>query len=376
MDWGTKKVRIGIAIVVVAAIVLAIPPWKTYQQKQLDLKSPTFEGDSTQLSQTVILPAFASPMVPGKNNIWCSTIQLAWNEMKSTFKEPIVVTGAEELSQLMNSAGQSKADLQENSYYAAAGSVQNGIIQKIQTDMARRFPRASVPSFDPVDILIAYAYFEVYLKFREPFEEVGSPLMFQDSSGKEIPVRSFGVGKNGSPRHDLICDQVKLLFCTMGINDEVTEYILDLCKYTQPYQVVVAMIEPKATLQQTYEDAQEKIRQYPDMQIESHYRLFQFQDVLEVPDMFWQINHHFIELLDRPLNSGGPISEAFQMVRFRLDRSGVIVKSEAKMAAASKPASPRKFILNKPFLIYLKKRDAQQPFFVMWVDNAELLTPK
>ncbi len=30
--------------------------------------------------------------------------------------------------------------------------------------------------------------------------------------------------------------------------------------------------------------------------------------------------------------------------------------------------------MESPFLVYMQKRDAEQPFFVMWVDNAELLT--
>jgi hypothetical protein len=67
------------------------------------------------------------------------------------------------------------------------------------------------------------------------------------------------------------------------------------------------------------------------------------------------------------------VSKALQIISFRLDRSGVILESEAIFAAFE--AMPREFILNKPFLIYLKKRDTEQPFFVMWVDNAELLIP-
>ncbi len=31
------------------------------------------------------------------------------------------------------------------------------------------------------------------------------------------------------------------------------------------------------------------------------------------------------------------------------------------------------FIFDRPFLIVVKKRGAERPFFVMWVDNAELL---
>ena len=36
--------------------------------------------------------------------------------------------------------------------------------------------------------------------------------------------------------------------------------------------------------------------------------------------------------------------------------------------------SVRRFHFNRPFLIYVKKREpAAAPFFVMWVDNAELM---
>jgi hypothetical protein len=31
------------------------------------------------------------------------------------------------------------------------------------------------------------------------------------------------------------------------------------------------------------------------------------------------------------------------------------------------------FVLNRPFLIYVQKRGAERPFFVMWVENVELL---
>ena len=31
------------------------------------------------------------------------------------------------------------------------------------------------------------------------------------------------------------------------------------------------------------------------------------------------------------------------------------------------------FFFNRPFLVILQKRNGKRPFFVMWVDNAELL---
>lgn len=55
-----------------------------------------------------------------------------------------------------------------------------------------------------------------------------------------------------------------------------------------------------------------------------------------------------------------------------MDRSGVVLEGQSTVAAAS--ALPRKLSFNRPFLVYMQKRGAERPFFVMWVDNAELLT--
>ncbi len=61
---------------------------------------------------------------------------------------------------------------------------------------------------------------------------------------------------------------------------------------------------------------------------------------------------------------------ALQAIDFRLDRSGVGLESESTMVWAS--VAPC-FKFDRPFLIVVKKRGAERPFFVMWVDNAEFL---
>lgn len=65
-----------------------------------------------------------------------------------------------------------------------------------------------------------------------------------------------------------------------------------------------------------------------------------------------------------------PIVEALQTIEFRLDRCGAVVASESMLAVES---SARYFDFNCPFLVYMQRRGAERPFFVMWVDNAELL---
>jgi hypothetical protein len=387
---GKKKWAVGLVVVAVLLGTGIYHRWKLLNWIGLGPKSepptvfseldsgpqvqPTFVGESTKLKRTVILPTLDTPMVAGKNNIWCNTFQLSWNEMKDrVIRAPIHVGGgAEELSRRLNEAKQTKADLNEDSYYIAAGSVKDRIVEKIQTDMASRFPSVPKPTFDPGGALIAYSYLETHLRFKVPYLQHEWPLKFQDSTGNTSSVTSFGIREGYIPVYKPIWEQIKILYCTHDPRYRLIEYALDLCQSSQPYQVVVAMVKPEETLEKTYQNLQERIGQIPssDPRDKEWYQ-FDSVDNLAVPDMIWEITHHFTELENKPVGEvGGPVITAMQMFHFRLDRSGVVMKSEAKFKPA---AIAKEFILDKPFLLYLKKRDSEQPFFVMWVDNAELM---
>ena len=75
--------------------------------------------------------------------------------------------------------------------------------------------------------------------------------------------------------------------------------------------------------------------------------------------------------------AGYYILEALQMIDFSLSRTGVILKSQGRFGmtpAIGRPILPRYFHFDRPFLICVKKRGTEHnPFFVMWVDNAELM---
>lgn len=64
------------------------------------------------------------------------------------------------------------------------------------------------------------------------------------------------------------------------------------------------------------------------------------------------------------------ISDALQLIRFRLTREGAELQSEAKILV--RPAASR-FIFDGPFLVSLKKRAGGRPFFALWVDGPEIL---
>ena len=343
----------------------------------------TFSGSSDSLKRTTVVPTLDSTFEQNKNIIWCSSFQLAWNRMKEdVIGAPVQVVGAEELAARLNAAEQSAADMEPESFYAAAGRIKQGIVGKIKEDMAEKFPSHSVPELDVnvPDAILAYSYLTANVPFEPPFRQVRGKFVFTDSNGVETNVGAFGVWGFYS-MYDRMREQVEILYFVEDANESdgslrIKEFAFDLCKYSEPYQVVVAVMEPKGSLGQRLDRVS---RQAADFQLRDDYEqvsVLDRVDVLMVPEMFWEVDHRFNELIGRDVanaNPAMPIIEARQVIKFKLDRYGAALESEATIAVA---AIPRDFMFNRPFLVYMKKRGCEQPFFVMWVDNAELLNKK
>ena len=61
---------------------------------------------------------------------------------------------------------------------------------------------------------------------------------------------------------------------------------------------------------------------------------------------------------------------ARQGIEFRLNRGGAELGSEAKVMMLPIPTH---YHFDRPFLIAMRKRGAANPFFLMWIDNREVL---
>src|SRR5262249_8044104 len=144
-------------------------------------------------------------------------------------------------------------------------------------------------------------------------------------------------------------------------------FTLDLCKHSEPYQLLVARMPRLDNLAATLTELQKRVavagQRFPA-------GLDQYA-TLQVPKLNWRLEHHFREAQSKRAPNqalrGMPLETAFQMVRFKL-------RSEARIEYKSRPEpGSGPFEFDRPFLIVMQKRGAEHPFFVMWVDNAELL---
>lgn len=372
------RYALGIPLVVLAAYLgwyYATRTGRGYSEQSVPL---TFDGASDQLQTTVVVPTLDTPIPDGKSAVWCSSFQLAWNRLKDDVAQgPIQLTNAQAVADRLNAASQTAHDLQPDSVYAAAGLVKDNIVERIQSEMSRKFPRVPRPQLEaPLGGAVAYSYLAAATKFDIPFFENDKVLPFKDSAGRQTAVGSFGIRESDDYAYQQLRAQVRALYYRLNdkfAEGEIPEFIVDPCQTSQPYQLILARVDRKAHLADTLADVENKLANVNSGSIRT---ALGPRDTLLIPNMAWKFNHRFKELegkdkqFQNPTLPGLHLDTALQTIQFRLDRSGAELSSEAKILV--KP-SARYFEFDRPFLIVMKQRDRKQPFFVMWVDNAELL---
>ena len=141
----------------------------------------------------------------------------------------------------------------------------------------------------------------------------------------------------------------------------------------------MALIPQKNTFQEMLSNVESKIAEYK--KYDWNWPEFFPTDKLIVPDVIAKITHDYKEFIMKYIGNERlnqyVIFDAQQTIDFSLSKSGVVMKSRSQLGGMLGGDYPRYMYFNKPFLIYAKKREAgSKPFFVMWIDNAELLKKK
>ncbi|MDF2521412.1 MAG: hypothetical protein K0R84_2040 [Clostridia bacterium] len=325
--------------------------------------------DSGELPNTVVAPYIEYDIQPGKNILYCSTFQLAWNELKDeVIGEDIKLENAIEAVDYLNKSLSTKEDISEDSYVAEAGFVKDGIINKINEALKKKFGREAPllreEGLEPVDA-VAYSFLYKNLQFEHSFELSEIPLAFGDSL-----VESFGIDDfENNKKHLALSKQVDIIDY-----QESGEFIARLKSTSEKDEIMLAKVKHGKTLLETINAVEERVENGEVTSLRD-------SEILKIPKLKLNIEHSFTELEDKAvLNSGFEdyvIEKAIQNIVFSLDEKGAVLKSEAKiLMCGSAPTIRRNLIFDKPFLLYLKEKDAEYPYFAMWVDNPELMIKK
>jgi len=328
---------------------------------------------STELTQTIITPVMEVPIVPGKNLIYCSTFQIAWNMLQDTVGGRIEMEGQPEIVDLLNRRLSTTKDISEDCYEAACGEPSPDFWDSLYRRLTDKFgqnapPRTKERNYPPGDAIVCYAYLFKGLYFPEAFDTLGSPIIFRsapDSAG----VKAFG--REGYSPDGVLHDLANQVTIVDYKDDD--DFMISLKSKSEADEIILAKTSPRRTLLKTIEYVEGKINKSDNLPLPN-------SAILKIPKIDFNIFHRVKELIGRSfLNKGWQdwwIEDAYQWIRFLLNEKGVELKSEAVILAlrgVGHGPPPMRLVFDRPFLIYLKQKDAKYPYFAMWVDNAELM---
>lgn len=329
----------------------------------------SFYVQSKNLKHTTISSHMEEPVSTGKNVVYCSTFQLAWNEFKDNItKGDIQLQNPPEPIKYLNKSLSTKKDLSDESYVAMAGMKKDDIIGRINKALKDKF-KSEAPSVQEnlqrEDDILAYAYLYKNLQFNKEFEKLDNMLYF-----KNTKVKAFGIKKYGDKNKEM-GEQVEVKYYREASDNK--EFIVSLKAKNSTDDIILSAVQPKRTILETYNYVDELIKKNTTSMIAHN-------DKLVIPKFDFDISHSFDELLNKNLINKGfedyYFVKATQDTRFKLDEKGVILKSEARLIAtkSAEVSSPgRSMIFDHPFLLYMKEKNAAYPYFIMWIDNPELL---
>ncbi len=365
---------LGIAALAAAAVGAVWAALRPKAPREFETGPPVFAGESTKLAATRIVPTLDTPVDGGTNAIWCATLQMAWKELQAgPVGGPLTLDAATSAAQMLNAAADPEPDLPEGAYYAAGGIATEKFLAEIRKTMEKRFPGEMTVDLEPArNELVAYAFLKTQMLFTRPYFDAEEPVVFTGADGRATEIATFGIRDEDGDKIKLH-EQPAVMFGwreALANKGRAEEFAIDLDRNSKELQIIVACVEWKGSLAETIGGVIKRVKS-PDRE---NFDPFGPNDTLLVPELAFEISHHFAELEGRSLTNaafgGWPILTAWQRIDFRLNRSGASLESESLLEAMAMQAD---YVCDRPFLIVMRKRESKAPFFAMWVANGELL---
>lgn len=333
-------------------------------------RQKTLQVDSDSIKNLTVTSHMEEPIKGDKSIIYCSTFQLAWNELKDNIiKGDIKLSGSEpEMVKYLNKSLSTKKDISGKDYVAMVGFGKDDIVKKINDELKSKFKDQAPTVAEQLekDDIFAYAFLYKNLKFENEFEKLKRAISFNGSTGAK-EVKGFGIREyKDSDRASKVAEQVTIVDYK---NED--DFIIKLKSNSPKDEIILAKLKPEQSLLETIKAVEERTKTSKVAYISGH-------DTLQIPCFDFNINHNYNELLKKPLQNSGfqdyEIVKASQNILFKFNETGATLKSEAGIKGTkSAPAVHHSLIFNKPFLLMLKEKDAAYPYFAIWVQNTEVL---
>lgn len=298
-----------------------------------------------------------------KNDIWCVTFQLVWNEfMDKMFNgQPVnFADGNPKIADELNKRLYTKDDISEDSYYIESGKISKSLKKQIQKEIYKKFKEKSdildLIDWSAKDSYLFYSILKKDFNFYTAFDKL-KPAPFNNSEEKVI---YFGI-KNKSDK--ALYKNLEILFY-----NSAEDYAVKLL--TKENEEVILY---RTILDKSFEEY------YSYIVENANPTNFTEKDILIVPEIAVDKTLSYDSLCGKKIiGSEYIISQALQTIKFKMDNKGGSLKSEAalsimKTALLPEDNSPKFLLFDKPFILFLKEQGKEKPYYAMKIENIDYL---
>ena len=273
-----------------------------------------------------------------KNNVWIGTLDLAWKELEEKLARKIELEEVVGIAEELNKSEFSKDMIDENDYEIS--------IEKTITD-----------GYD------INAKLDKNLSFLTPFDNFSNDYNYTFGKDGTEYIKYFGI--NNASKEELN-DNVEVLFY-----NENNEFAVKL-KTNESDEIILYRTDEDKSFGAYYNNIKEKTNNYEGSKI------FEKEDELLVP--YVRVNGIIVynELKYKNIkdSNGMYINNVIQDVNFNLNERGCNLESHANVTTEYLSVRSRYFDFKDKFVIFMKEKTADRPYFSLKVDNDDILEKK
>ena len=210
--------------------------------------------------------------------------------------------------------------------------------------------------------LVTFSFFRKLVNFYSPLNDEFDKNEILRFKNKKVDFFGLKYGWTGTVLkeklrlHDYISDD---------------DFIIQIVTKDNMDEIYLAKVDPKETLELTYNIVIKRV----NLNNISYLEKF---DQVRIPYINLNTSKHFKEIegkriLNENFNTYS-FRQAVQLIDFNLNERGISLESIAYADAYEAfTSAQKKLIFDKPFLLIMKQKDNELPYFLMWISNTELM---
>ncbi|HPG59039.1 MAG TPA: hypothetical protein PKW98_14560 [Candidatus Wallbacteria bacterium] len=323
-------------------------------------------------SNITVTPVLDIRIDKKKNMIFCSTVQMAWNELTKINEKIIEISKPSEYVSKLNLLADQLPLLSEDAYLVMAGLANYLTPQKIKEALKSKFGKVLPASELDISLneikqgdIYSFSFLFKNLIFKKEFKKIDRHLF--KFNGKKSYVKAFGFSPGSSEKEEMI-KQCDVYYDKKNSSISNNFFVIKMKTKSDSDEIVISNFNPEETLEKTYKSINDFINN-PENK-----GLIRNDSYLRIPKVHFNILINYNNMCGE-IKTGKYkkylIGNAIQKIKFNLNEKGAYLLSYALITYCV--GELEKFIIDRPFFIYLKDKEKNAPYFMTYIADDTLL---